>query len=70
MFSKLICAAVVALAVGQRTTNFEKSQIQNVDMFELKDGVLATNDKAELLNVRDGFYLYRSTFNLRAKTLS
>jgi hypothetical protein len=69
MFSKVICAAVVAIAVGQGTTNFEKSQIQNVDMFELKDGVLATNDKAELLNVRDCFMI-EAPFFCEQKTLS
>jgi hypothetical protein len=52
MFSKLLCAVVVALAVGQRTTSFEKAEIQNVDIFELKDGVTATTAKADSLNVR------------------
>jgi hypothetical protein len=52
MFSKLVCAAVVALAVGQRTTSFEKAEIQNVDIFELKDAVAATTTKTDSLNVR------------------
>ena len=51
MHSKLLAVALVGTASAQRGA-YATSQAQPVDVYELKDSIMATSDKAALIDVR------------------
>ena len=51
MHSKLLAVALVGIASAQRGA-YATSQAQPVDVYELKDSIMATSRKAALIDVR------------------